>query len=70
MGSICSTCCKDNFESELYYSNDSLPKDIDIECILDWSGVPVITPNNSPMSDKEIADLYKKEYLYQNRYRM
>lgn len=59
-------CCKDDFDSEWYYSTDSLPKDIDINCNIDWSK----TPNNSPLSENEIKELYKKEYLYQNRYRM
>jgi hypothetical protein len=69
MGS-CLTCCKDDCESEWFFSTDSLPKDIDIECELDWSNLPSISPPNNYLSEKEIADLYRKEYLYQNRYKM
>ena len=68
MGNLCLTkltCCKDEDESDWYFSQESLPKDIDIECQLDWSK----TPQNSPLTQKEIAELYKKEYLYQNRYK-
>jgi len=61
-------CCKDDYESGWYYSNDSLPNNI--ECDLDWSNFPKISPKNYPLTDKEIADLYQKEYLYQNRYKM
>lgn len=60
-------CCKDDFESGWYYSTDSLPTNI--ECDLDWSNFP-ISPKNYPLTDKEIADLYQKEFLYQNRYKM
>jgi hypothetical protein len=70
MGSIFTCCCKDDYgESEWYYSADSLPP-IHVECELDWSGLPNISPPNYPLSEHEIKDLYQKEYLYQNRYRM
>lgn len=64
---LCLTCCKkDDYESEWYYSTDSLPKDIDIEAKIDWSR----TPCNSPLTEKEIADLYRKEYEKYNKYKM
>ena len=67
MGQRLCTCCKDDYESEWYYSNESLPP---INCELDWSGLPNISPPNSQLTENEIKDLYQKEYLYQNRYRM
>lgn len=63
------TCCKDDYESEWYYSADSLPA-INVDCELDWSGLPNISPPNSQLTENEIKDLYQKEYLYQNRYKM
>lgn len=59
-------CCKDNYDSEWYYSRESLPP-LDIEAKIEWTNT---TPYNSPLSDKESGDLYLGEYLYQNRYRM
>ena len=67
MGSIFTCCCKNEYESEWNYSSDSLPP---IECELDWSALPNISPPNYQLTDNEIADLYRKEYLYQNRYKM
>ena len=67
-----SCCCKDDYESEWYYSRDSIPP-LNIDCKLDWSNLPNIsppTPYNSPMNEKEIAELYRQEYLYQSRYKM
>ena len=61
-------CCKDDYESEWFYSSDSLP--IDVDATIDWSGLPNISPPNSQLTENEIKDLYQKEYLYQNRYKM
>lgn len=64
MGNLFTCCKEDEYESEWYFSSDSLPKD-DIECKLDWSNLPAISPTES-----DIQDLYRKEYLYYNRYRI
>lgn len=67
MGS-CLTCCKDDIEAEWFFSTDSLPKDIDIEAKIDWTQTPYNSP--SKLSEKEIADLYRKEYENYNKYRI
>jgi len=67
-----SCCCKDDYESEWYYSQNSIPP-LDIECKLDWSGLPNIsppTPYNSPLNEKEIAKLFAEEYRNYNKYKI
>ena len=65
MGILFSCCCKDNYDSEWYYSSESLPP-LDIEAKIDWSN----TPYNSPMDEKEIAKLFAEEYRSYNKYKM
>jgi len=69
MGQLLCSCCKESDHDGWYFSTESLPP-INVECELDWSGLPNISPPNYPLTESEIKDLYQKEYLYQNRYRM
>ena len=56
-------------KEDFYYSNDTLP-DLDIDCNLDWSSLPNISPPNYVLTENQIAELYRKEYLFQNRYKI
>jgi len=72
MGQLMCCCCKESDHDGWYFSTESVPP-LDIDCQLDWSGLPNIsppTPYNSPMNEKEIAELYRLELISQNRYRM
>lgn len=60
MGTCCCCIkCKDE-DSEWYYSRESLPP-LDIKADI---------PYNSSLSDREIASLYRQEYMHQNKYKM
>jgi hypothetical protein len=62
-------CCKESDHDGWYFSTESVPP-LDIDCKLDWSGLPNISPPNYPLTEKEIADLYQKEYRSYNKYKM
>jgi hypothetical protein len=66
-----SCCCKD-YDAEWYYSHDSI-QPLDIDCKLDWSNLPNISPPtayNSPINEKEIAKLFAEEYKSYHKYKM
>lgn len=62
-------CCKESDHDGWYFSTESVPP-LDIDCKLDWSGLPNISPPNNHLAEKEIADLYRKEYESYNKYKI